>query len=123
MKFNDTLNLDEFIEIMNAQAYPLFDTSLGKDEIVSNKSFFVYSKKGAIRPSDNDRNQFLKDFTLSFVTRDSSTINVLSLAESLKKARLRFTGSEVENGKFTDSNEEAEMTTLNFVHVIKVGEW
>lgn len=48
MKFNDTLNLDEFIEIMNAQAYPLFDTSLGKDEIVSNKSFFVYSKKGAI---------------------------------------------------------------------------
>jgi len=122
MKFEDTLNLDKFIDIMNGQAFPLFDTSIEKDEVTANKSFFVYSKDGEIRKATDNHNQYLQDFVLSFITKDNSKIDVLILADQLTKARLRFVGSEPETGKFADTGVEAKMITLNFVHVIKAGE-
>ncbi|WP_125707532.1 hypothetical protein [Companilactobacillus zhongbaensis] len=123
MKFKDSLKLDKFIEIMNGEDYPLFDTSIEKDEITANKSFFIYSKDGEITPAQENHNQFLQKFVLSFVTRNNSQVDVLQLADKLTKARLRFTGSEIDDGKFTDTNEDAKMITLNFVHVIKAGDW
>ena len=123
MKFKDSLKLDKFIEIMDGEDYPLFDTSIEKDEITANKSFFIYSKDGEITPTQENHNQFLQKFVLSFITRNNSQIDVLQLADKLTKARLRFTGSEIDDGKFTDTNEDAKMITLNFVHVIKAGDW
>lgn len=120
MQFSDQLKLDKFLEIMDGQAYPLFDTNAEKDEYQSNESFFVYSQEGSIRPSIENHNQYLKEFTLSFFTKCNASIDVLNLAEQLRKARLVFTGTEIEEGEFADTGERAKMVTLNFTHVIKV---
>lgn len=119
MTFIDTLDLKRFISVMDEQAYPTFSTSAEKDEITANKSFYIYTAEGEIRPADGAHNQFLQSFTLSFFTRESADIDVLALSNQLRKARLRFTGSQVEDGKFLDTDETARMTTLNFEHVIK----
>lgn len=122
MRFSDQLNLDKFLEIMDVQEYPLFGITAEKDEYESNESFFVYSQEGAIRPAIENHNQYLKEFTLSFFTKENAEIDVLGIAEQLKKARLRFTGTDIEEGEFADTGQRAKMTTLNFVHVIKVCE-
>lgn len=120
MRFSDQFNLEKFIKIMSGQKWPLFDTHLEKDEIVKNPSFFVYSQEGEIRPATEAHNQYLKAFTLAFLTSEQAQIDVLALAEQLRRAGLRFTGTEVDEGEFADTNQRAKMITLNFIHVIKV---
>lgn len=122
MEFIDTLNLDRFIEIMNAQQFPWFGTNAEKDEIVDNKSFFIYSKEGRIEKATNSHNQYLQEFTLAFITRENAQVNVLQLSDQLAKARLIFRNSDSEEGKFAETDEDTKMTTMTFVHVIKACE-
>lgn len=121
MHFIDQFKLNKFIEIMSDQPWPLFDTNLEKDEIIKNPSFFVYSQEGEIRPA-TAHNQYLKTFTLAFLTRKQEQLDILALAEQLRLVGLRFMGSEIDEGEFADTNQRAKMITLNFVHVIKVRE-
>jgi len=58
MRFSDQLNLDKFLEIMDAQEYPLFGITAEKDEYESNEAFFVYFKEGAIGQGMENPNKF-----------------------------------------------------------------
>lgn len=127
MKYNDEFRLDKFIEIMDEfkkeTGIPLFDVDIEKDELKKNSTFFIYSKEGEIRPASQNHNQYLREFTLALFTADDTSIDELELAERLTKARLRFTGTEIDNGELADTNKKMKMITLRFTHVLKASDF
>ncbi|QBX15445.1 hypothetical protein Javan187_0009 [Streptococcus phage Javan187] len=65
-------------------------------------------------------NQYHKQFTLMFITRENRLFNELELIENLKLCRLIFDSSEVENGQLVNTEEKAIVRTYYFHQLIKI---
>ncbi|HEK9985471.1 TPA: hypothetical protein TVE81_001378 [Streptococcus equi subsp. zooepidemicus] len=113
------LNLEKIVTIIKQTGIPCFDMSIGRDEVYENKTFFVYIDDGELMPALH-ANQYHKQFTLMFITRENRVFNELELIENLKLCRLIFDSSEVENGQLVNTEEKAIVRTYYFHQLIKI---
>lgn len=113
------LNLEKIVTIIKQTGIPCFDMSIGRDEVYENKTFFVYIDDGELMPALH-ANQYHKQFTLMFITRENRLFNELELIENLKLCRLIFDSSEVENGQLVNTEEKAIVRTYYFHQLIKI---
>lgn len=121
----DRLKLDKFFEVMKDESFPVFGTDIQPDERDANDSFFIYADTNVInRGSNSTMLQFLKRFTLAFVTKVDDQVDVIALADKLTKCGLTFDHSDFEVGEMEkggqDSGIKASMTTMYFNHAILV---
>ncbi|CRQ98291.1 TPA: hypothetical protein TVW26_001592 [Streptococcus equi subsp. equi] len=113
------LNLEKIVTIIKQTGIPCFDMSISRDEVYENKTFFVYIDDGELMPALH-ANQYHKQFTLMFITRENRLFNELELIENLKLCRLIFDSSEVENGQLVNTEEKAIVRTYYFHQLIKI---
>lgn len=93
--------------------YPVYKTDITRDEVLSHLSFFVYEDRGDIRPGTNG-NQFLMDFTISFITLEDATVDEIELITELRYFGLMFDRTETEYGRVANTEQEAKMITFYF---------
>ena len=95
---------------------PVFATDIRKDEILNNKSFFVYNDDGDISKTESSTNEYRQEFYLSFVTRENKKIDKFKIIEIFDRHRLFFISCSTQVGKIESQDIETTMTTFTFYH-------
>lgn len=97
----------------------VFGVDIGKDEVDTNPSFFIFTKKGPIR-KDTESMNLLREFVLMFVTREDLEIDEYKIIEESNKWGLRFSHTEYDYGKMSNTQEIVQTTTFYFNQVVKL---
>lgn len=121
MKIIDNLKIDKVIEIVEQTGFPIFATDIEKDERDKHSSFFIYTEKGRTTPGEVTKHkQYLREFILSFITKENVEIEEIELTEKLRAAGLIFRYSDTDFGKIRGTDQDAQMHTLTFVRSVRV---
>lgn len=97
----------------------VFSTDIKKDEVKENDSFFIYFENAGLDKATSS-NQFLRRFTLTFVTKSGIELDDINLIQKLTVCGLRFNSSEVDYGLIQDSETEVKAITFHFNRAIRV---
>ena len=96
---------------------PVFATDIRKDEVIENKSFFIYDDDGDIKRPDTSTNQYQQEFYLYFVTREKKAIDKFKIIGLCEEHRLLFSSCDTQVGKIESLDVEASMTSFTFFHI------
>ncbi|MDZ5760774.1 hypothetical protein RAK27_19195 [Carnobacterium maltaromaticum] len=107
------------IEVLKEFGFEVFGKDVQKDEIESNKSFFIFDDDGDL--SRESANVYNKAAYVAFVTTDGTTIpDELEIIAKLQTCGLRFDNTENDEGKMKETEQIAKMRTWNFHQSLKV---
>lgn len=119
MTVSNRVNQEKLIKVLDSFGFPIFSVDLNKDEINQHSSFFVYNEKGNILPATGS-NQYLRDFTLIFMSRENKDIDEIEVIHALTRLGLVFKNSYREEAKLRGTEQSALVITMNFHEIIRV---
>lgn len=106
-------------ELTEMTGFPIFGVDIGKDEIDSNDSFFIFYENGSIR-KDTESVNLLRDFILMYITKKAEPIDEYAIISKSNTWGLRFRNTEYDFGKIGDSQEIVHTTTFYFQQVVRM---
>ncbi|MCR1955221.1 hypothetical protein NSA24_10495 [Clostridioides mangenotii] len=110
--------LDLLVEKLK-ELYPVFGLNIKEDEVLKNPSFFIYNDDGEIRKGE--KGYFITNFYLYFFTKDDATLNQIEIIKLCRKHGLIFENTQLEYGKFNDTDVECSMRIFTFHHLDRIG--
>lgn len=116
---SNSIKLDRVIAVLEATGHPTFAIDLNKDELNGLNSFIVYNDKGDIERSTQPM-QYLRDFTVLYVSKVNEDIDEVSLINQLMPLGLVFVNSTREEAKFQETDQTALVVTLNFKTILRM---
>lgn len=100
----------------------VFDTDMGRDEVASHPTFFIYDLEGNLSPTGSGI-QYKKAVTVMYVTREGqslSDIDKVMLIERLKRCGLQFEGTDIDTGSLLGTDDRVVAVTFNFFQLLKI---